>query len=184
MLEILVRALLPHVDLFLTETMSCVAEALAACDAVRGTGKPIWVSFNLSEIQDPQPRLRSNELVTDAVAAAVEAGAEAILFNCSPPEVIGPAVDAAYALLGPHGPLIGVYANAFHKDVPRTGSNKVIRPLRQDISTEHFHAWALDWHRRGASIIGGCCGIGPEHISTLRAAASNLEDQPATGPTS
>jgi len=31
-------------------------------------------------------------------------------------------------------------------------------------------AWARDWVARGAGIVGGCCGIGPEHIAELRAA--------------
>ena len=29
---------------------------------------------------------------------------------------------------------------------------------------------ARDWVARGADIVGGCCGIGPEHITALRAA--------------
>eukprot|EP01034_Spumella_vulgaris_P027183 gene27183-33869_t len=27
--------------------------------------------------------------------------------------------------------------------------------------------WAADWQKRGASHLGGCCGIGPEHIAVL-----------------
>ena len=29
---------------------------------------------------------------------------------------------------------------------------------------------ARGWRRRGVQIIGGCCGIGPEHIEALNAA--------------
>ena len=170
MLGVLVRALEPHVDLFLAETMGCIAEALVACEAVRGAGKPIWVSFTLRE-RPGQPCLRSNETVADAVAAAVGAGAAAILFNCSPPEVMGAAVDVARDILGADGPSIGVYANAFPETDSRTGSNEVISQLREDITPERYHAWAVDWRRRGASLIGGCCGIGPEHICALRSPA-------------
>ena len=180
MLDVLAGALLPHVDLFLAETMSCAAEALAACDAVRGTGKPVWVSFTLSG-RAGLPCLRSNEPVRDAVAAAVGAGAEAILFNCSPPEAMGAAVDVARAVLGPDGVLIGVYANAFQEHDDRASANEAVSPLREDMSPERYRAWADDWLGRGASLIGGCCGIGPEHIRALRSAASRPNGNLAKG---
>ena len=122
MLDKLVSGLLPHVDLFLAETTSCVAEALAACNAVRRTSKPIWVSFTLAE-QSGLPLLRSNEAVTDAVAAA-SARTAAILFNRSPPEVMGEALEAAGAVLDPDGPPVGVYANAFAES--RSGASATL----------------------------------------------------------
>ncbi|WP_147478044.1 homocysteine S-methyltransferase family protein, partial [Pseudomonas syringae group genomosp. 3] len=30
-----------------------------------------------------------------------------------------------------------------------------------------YQQWAADWVKRGATHIGGCCGIGPEHIAVL-----------------
>ncbi|MBV8400103.1 MAG: homocysteine S-methyltransferase family protein [Acetobacteraceae bacterium] len=32
----------------------------------------------------------------------------------------------------------------------------------------YTRAFAKAWHQNGASILGGCCGIGPEHIHALR----------------
>ncbi len=174
MLGLLASALLPYADLFLAETMSCAAEALAACEAVRGLGKPVWVSFTLSETPAP-PRLRSNEPVADAVAAVAAAGAASILFNCSPPEIMGAAIDAARAALGQAALPIGVYANAFAQSDTRAGSNEAISQLRDDMTPERYQAWADDWRRRGASLIGGCCGIGPEHICALSPAASGSQ---------
>ena len=170
MLGLLVDALRPHVDLFLAETMSCVAEALAACRAVQGSGRPIWVSFTLAERPGP-PRLRSEEKVGDAVAAAAQAGAAAILFNCSPPEVMGAALDVARAALGAGGPPLGVYANAFPEDDGEAAANEGISAVRPDLTPDRYAGWAADWRRRGATLIGGCCGIGPEHIHALSADA-------------
>ena len=167
MLAILAGALLPHVDLFLAETMSSIAEAIAACDAVRETGKPIWVSYTLAP-SDGRPRLRSGEAVAEAVSAAAAAGAAAILFNCSPPEVMGAAIDAACAVLGPAGLPVGVYANAFHEHDGDVAANEGISPLRADVSPRRYCDWMRDWRWRGASLIGGCCGIGPDHIAVLR----------------
>jgi S-methylmethionine-dependent homocysteine/selenocysteine methylase len=41
--------------------------------------------------------------------------------------------------------------------------------LRDDLDPEGYLEFARDWVARGATIIGGCCGIGPEHIAALRA---------------
>lgn len=166
MLDLLTRALLPHVDLFLAETMSCIAEALAALRAVRPTAKPAWISFTLAASDGP-PCLRSGEPVPEAVATAAGQGAAAIVFNCSPPEIMGAAVEAARAILGPAGPAIGVYANAFPENAANA-ANATVTKLREDISPARYADWWLDWRRRGASFIGCCCCIGPEHIRHLR----------------
>ena len=40
-------------------------------------------------------------------------------------------------------------------------------PLREDLDPPGYLQWAADWQKRGASHLGGCCGIGPEHIAVL-----------------
>ncbi|AOO80345.1 homocysteine S-methyltransferase family protein [Bosea vaviloviae] len=169
MLDHLVEALLPHVDLFLAETQSCIAEALAACAAVVPTGRPIWVSFTLQddEINRTEARLRSGEAVADAVAAIRQAGAQAVLFNCSRPEVMGPAVDIAAQVLGDSDIAVGVYANAFPEKTGEAAANEGISALREDVAPQRYLGWAQDWRRRGARIIGGCCGIGPDYICAI-----------------
>ncbi|POR49314.1 homocysteine S-methyltransferase family protein [Bosea psychrotolerans] len=169
MLDRLVQALLPHVDLFLAETQSCIAEALAACAAVAPTGRPIWVSFTLQddEINRTEARLRSGEAVADAIAAVRQAGAQAVLFNCSRPEVMGPAVDIAAQVLGGSDIAIGVYANAFPEKTGEAAANEGISALREDVAPQRYLGWAQDWRRRGARIIGGCCGIGPDYICAI-----------------
>ncbi|MEI8642257.1 homocysteine S-methyltransferase family protein [Pseudoalteromonas sp. Hal099] len=39
--------------------------------------------------------------------------------------------------------------------------------VRKDLTPLSYLQWAKQWQQQGASIIGGCCGIGPEHIATL-----------------
>lgn len=169
MLAILVEALLPSVDHFLAETQSCIAEALAACAAVRPTGKAIWVSFTLRDEGDESglPALRSGESVAQAVAAVRDAGAAAVLFNCSLPEVMGPAVDVARSVLGDAGLPIGVYANAFPEKTVDAAANEGLSDLRDDVGPLRYRDFGRDWRRRGARIIGGCCGIGPDVICAL-----------------
>ncbi|MCH1550186.1 MAG: homocysteine S-methyltransferase family protein, partial [Pseudomonadales bacterium] len=36
-----------------------------------------------------------------------------------------------------------------------------------EMTDEEFRAYAVIWREQGAQIIGGCCGIGPQHIRAL-----------------
>jgi homocysteine S-methyltransferase len=65
---------------------------------------------------------------------------------------------------------IGVYANAFPPvNAAVAEANAQLHAIRDDLTPAAYRSWAEDWVARGASIIGGCCGIGPEHIAALRA---------------
>lgn len=173
-LQVLIAGLSPHVDQWQAETLSTLAEARAVRLALKGDPRPLWVSFTLDdETADPAtPRLRSGEPVTEAARALHELRADAILFNCSQPEVMGAAVEAARDTLARLGsPLrIGVYANAFPPQPKEATANSGLDEVRADLTPEGYLAFARDWVKRGATIVGGCCGIGPEHIAALRGA--------------
>ncbi len=162
--------LAPHVDLFICETMSSAVEGLAAATAACATGLPVWVAWTLHE--DLSGRLRSGENVGKAAAIIEELPVSALLVNCSSPE----STSAAMGELSAFGPLpVGAYANAF-TPVPKDwtldgegeGDGKI--GLRDDLDPEAYLAFARDWREAGARIVGGCCGIGPEHIARLREA--------------
>lgn len=180
-LAMLVAALRPCVDLWLAETQSCIAEARLVRELTAGDGRPLWLSFTLRDDAAAQalgPQLRSGEPVAEAVAAAQQLGAEALLFNCSQPEAMGPAVSAATAWLARHSKSatlrIGVYANAFAAATrgaqgKEAQANVELDEIRADLTPAGYLAWVRDWIGRGARIVGGCCGIGPEHIRAIRA---------------
>ena len=166
----LVNGLAPHVDLWLAETQSSIVEARAIHAGLPKDGKPFWLSFTLKdEDTDAVPRLRSGEPVAEAAAVAAELGVQTLLFNCSQPEVIGDAIDAARATFERLGVKIhiGAYANAFPPQPEEATANDGLDPLREDLDPPGYLRWAADWQQRGASHLGGCCGIGPEHIAVL-----------------
>lgn len=170
----LVAGLAPHVDLWLIETQSSTFEALTALSAVRNHGKPIYVSYTLKD-EDGRtgpPELRSGEPVHDAVAATLAAGADAILFNCSQPEVMSAAILAARrAIDASSNPAagLGVYANAFVPEPPSDEPYAGISEIRGDLDPANYLKWVHRWVEHGATIVGGCCGIGPEHIRAISA---------------
>jgi S-methylmethionine-dependent homocysteine/selenocysteine methylase len=169
-LEVLTGALAPHVDHWLAETLSSLAEARLCATLTAPTGKALWLSFTLEdESAKDEPTLRSGESVVEAARLAQEAGAAALLFNCSQPEVMEAAVRVAGAQLGKDSAIrIGVYANAFPPMAADAEANSGLSPIRADLTPQGYAGFAAAWHAAGASIMGGCCGIGPEHIAALR----------------
>ena len=172
-LGVLVEALDPFVDVFLGETLSLVAEAEAVERAVATTGKPFWISFTLEDgpgAEHRAPALRSGESVAQAARWIAGSSAAALLFNCSRPEVMRQAVDVAAEILGESGRNIeiGVYANAFASDEDEDGAaNETLHAIRDDLSDDRYAAFACDWADRGATMIGGCCGVGASHLRGL-----------------
>lgn len=167
----LIRALSPHVDIWLAETMSLIAEPLALKAQLPDDGKPFWVSFTLEDdVPGSEPLLRSGERMADAVTALVAVGVDAILFNCCQPEVIEEAIKVANArlqVLGRPDIHLGAYANAFPPQPKEATANDGLDEIRGDLGPLDYLGWAERWRAAGANLIGGCCGIGPEHIQAL-----------------
>lgn len=68
----LLQGLAPHVDLWLAETQSSIAEVRAIHQHLPEDGRPFWVSFTLQDEEvDAVPRLRSGEPVADAIEAVI-----------------------------------------------------------------------------------------------------------------
>jgi S-methylmethionine-dependent homocysteine/selenocysteine methylase len=170
----LIQGLSPHVDLWLAETQGSLAEARFAKSMLAKDDRPFWVSFTLDDDNADlaRPKLRSGECVAAAITAMLELGASAVLFNCSQPEIMAGALDAARAVREAHGfrAQIGVYANAFPPQrEEEEAANEGLSDIRPDLTPARYAQFAKDWRQLGADIIGGCCGIGPEHIAALKA---------------
>ncbi len=149
-------------DIFLCETMASITEATSACAAALESGKPVWVALTVSDTNFGQ--LRSGESLSDAVAALTSLGADAILLNCSQPE----AINACWPQLKNTKLKIGAYANGFVSIASlHPGVTVDVLETRQDLDPQQYAKHAMEWARNGASIIGGCCEIGPAHIKAL-----------------
>lgn len=154
--------LAPHVDVIQCETVVSVAHTMALMEALDGIGKPVWMAFTVSD--EDGTMLRSGEPLADAVVAA--RGADAVLVNCSAPEVI----LAALSVLASSGKPYGAYPNGFEQisegfleDKPTVDA----LAKRRDFTPEMFADHAMSWVEHGATIIGGCCEVSPAHISEI-----------------
>ena len=170
----LIQGLSPYVDLWLIETQSLIAESTAVSKLLRTLDtehKPLWVAFTLEDSMDIDvPRLRSGETVAAAVAAMAALNVEAILFNCCQPDVIEQALDVAQTILQEKEAAhieLGAYANAFPPQPKNAAANDTLNEVRDDLTPPAYLLWAQKWQAQGATLIGGCCGIGPDHIQEL-----------------
>ncbi|NNK68050.1 MAG: homocysteine S-methyltransferase family protein [Rhodobacteraceae bacterium] len=164
----IVRAQQDDVDLFLIETMSNIEEASAALDAARETSLPVYLALSVSD--DLSNTLRSGEPLTEALAALVPRSPDGLLLNCSSPE----AITRAMPLLAATGLRFGGYANGFTSvEALAPGGTVDTLGARADMTPETYAGFARQWIAQGATIVGGCCEIGPAHIAYL---AKRLED--------
>jgi S-methylmethionine-dependent homocysteine/selenocysteine methylase len=161
------------VDLIALEMMRDVDHTVAAIEAAQATGLPVWVGFSCQRASDGRlelaPRIAETVELGDGIARSMARGGDVVAVMHSDVEVTDPALDAARARWS--GPL-AAYPHSGHFIMPHWQFDQVIGP-------EAYLEAARGWVAKGARIIGGCCGIGPEHIRLL---AEGLPKRiPATG---
>ncbi len=153
-----------YVDFFLIETMSSVDQARGALMGATAVSKPIWLSISVDD--DDGTKLRSGEPVQDILPLISEYQVEALLVNCSIPE----AISQAMPLLSTGQLPIGGYANGFTKITTafmEKGSTVEKLSAREDLAPTQYADYVGQWLQDGATIIGGCCEVGPDHIKQL-----------------
>ncbi|EML1949946.1 homocysteine S-methyltransferase family protein [Acinetobacter baumannii] len=165
--EPIINTLAPEVDFWLAETQSCLKEVETVHALLPQDGKDYWVSFTLQdEIKQEQALLRSGENMQQVADFIKQSNAKAVLFNCCQPEVILQAINEIKGLI-PESVQIGAYANAFPPQDESATANDGLDEIRKDLDAPAYLAFAKQWQQAGASLVGGCCGIGPEHIAEL-----------------
>ena len=153
-----------HVDLFLIETMSSLDQADGALRATMGQGKPVWLGMTVKD--DDGTQLRSGEAVSELPALLAQHKPDAVLINCARPEAVSAAID----IIKTFGLPFGAYANGFSqisdgflKDAPTVDALEE----RSDMGPEAYAQFVMNWVDAGATIVGGCCEIGPDHIAEI-----------------
>ncbi len=181
LIDPLVEGLAEHIDIWLGETLGSIAEATAVRNALDRAGTsatlPLWISYTLDNTghntsdntrgNTRNDLLRSGEPVADAVAAAVDLGASAVLFNCCSAETITAAIAIAVGRVG-DSVAVGGYANRFVAAHTTTGeANAQISEFRNDLDPPSYGRFVSNWLDIGATLVGGCCGMEPAHIELI-----------------
>ncbi len=156
------------VDFLLLETFGTIREARAACTAAVATDKEVVLSL----LCTPDGRLYSGEQLDDAVAAVLPLRPAGLAVNCVSARHIAVAFETLRTtFLGRTGLLdvpdtsgsfpLGVYANA------GVAGEEQNESMVRDVNPEEYAAFARQWIRAGAAIVGGCCGTTPDYIRRL-----------------
>lgn len=142
------------VDFLLVETMGTIREAFAACEAALKTGLEVVVSL----LCRPDGLLYGGESPVEAVHVLEPLGPAALSLNCVPARSLTPMVTHLRTLTDLP---LGAYGNA-----GRAGREQE-EEIVCDVPPEEYARLAREWVNAGASIVGGCCGTGIEHIRKL-----------------
>ncbi|MGF1788477.1 homocysteine S-methyltransferase family protein [Photobacterium swingsii] len=158
----------PHVDLWIAETIASLQEFEVIHSVLKNSNKDCYYSFSLQDDTEPEAKLRSGQPVKIAAALVCFTGGKGIYFNCSIPEVMEQAIKDAKEVIDHYGAdvEIGVYANNFTPIHSDHRANNTLQSMRE-LSPKDYLAFAKHWYALGATTIGGCCGIGPEHIQAI-----------------
>ena len=90
----------------------------------------------------------------------------AILLNCSTPEAISLGLPIIRSFNLP----FGGYANGFSriaKEYLTKLSTVELLDTREDLTPTKYADFVSSWVDLGATIVGGCCEVGPSHIAEL-----------------
>ncbi|MFL1429692.1 MULTISPECIES: homocysteine S-methyltransferase [unclassified Nocardiopsis] len=148
-------------DLVACETVPSAAEARALARLAGETpGVRAWLSLSCRDGErlgdgTPVRELLAEPVVVEAAAAGALV---AVGVNCTAPRFVPELVRAVAAA--------GFPAVAY----PNSGEAWDARARRWTgvSEPEEFGAAAVEWHRAGAVLVGGCCRTGPEHVRSVR----------------
>jgi methionine synthase I (cobalamin-dependent) len=157
------------VEMILLEMMYEPTRSKIALDAALATGLPVW--FDMSARRTDDGRVIAfhpfEELaLTDLLALVPETGVDAVGVMHTQSQVVGDAIDEIRSVT--NLPIAAYPDSGFFK-MPSWQFHEVISPADLE---EYF----VDWISRGATALGGCCGLTVEHV--LAAAAARDRAQP------
>ncbi len=176
-LQLLTRVFVEYPpDVILMETLSLIRENLTipAVETLLETGIPVWLSFRrcrhgVCGVYGQHWGGPEGDLFGRAARKFEQMGIGALLINCLPVDH----VPGMLPWLRDFTDLpLGVYPNLGHYLDPGWKFDERVGP-------EDYAQIALQWRQEGAQIIGGCCGVTPEHIAaTERRLAGTKAGQP------
>jgi len=157
-------------DVLACETIPSLQEASVLGELLNSVNTPAWLSFSCQNDR----LLNDGSSIAEATALfRRHPKVVAVGVNCSAPQTITALIGRIKSALP--GKAIVVYPNSGeHYDAVTKTWHGVESPLE-------CAAAARTWLEAGASIIGGCCRMGPAHIAAI---AAEMDDRRDPGETS
>ncbi len=152
-------------ELLSLEMMVDLPRMTATLDAVSTIGLPVWVGFTIGpevagdvDELDDEIELREGGPLAEAVAIArcYDCVDAMCLMHSDVRHTERGLITIRDCWDGP----VGAYAHAAHMVDGELSFEGAITP-------DAYAAYGPVWHAAGATMVGGCCGIGPSHIAAL-----------------
>jgi homocysteine S-methyltransferase len=145
-------------DVLALETIPSIAEVRVLADLLRDCRTPAWVSFSC---RDKTSICDGTDIEEAAGVFRDHPRVLAVGVNCTPPQYLPPLIKAIHNTL-PDTAIVA-YPNSGEKyDAASNTWSGTVSPL--DCATA-----ALTWISAGATLVGGCCRMGPAHIKAISA---------------
>lgn len=159
-------------DLLLLETMTLIREpaTFETVELLLETGLPVWLSFRrcrhgVCGVYGEHWGPPEGDLFGRAARRFEEQGIDALLINCLPvdhvPGMLSWLADFTDLPLGVY-PNLGYLGGSTWRFDPRVGPGE-------------YAELALAWREEGARIVGGCCGVTPEHVAAAAVALAGTK---------
>ena len=142
------------VDLIALEMITSPSFGSPALEAAAETGLPVWLGVSVEVAADGHVRIldRPHDGLGGLLDALLGSAVSAVTVMHSVIEAVEPALD----VIARHwSGTVGAY--------PHCGDYKPPEWIFGDITPEAFASASVGWAARGAQLVGGCCGIRPEH---------------------
>lgn len=147
------------VDLIALEMLRDVRQAGYAIEGAVATGLPVWAGFSCKRREDGTVVLWDEESTPLAIALEEVPLSGVSVVNVMHTLVVDTPAALAQVARGWDG-LVGAYPHAGRFVMPNW-------QFTDEISPSDFADESLRWLDAGARAVGGCCGIGPDHIKVL-----------------
>lgn len=145
-------------DLLMLEMMVDIGSLLVALEAAQTSGLPVWVGLSCKPDADGTMSLLRGGSLADALEAIKDRNVPLVSIMHTEVDYIDGCLDILRDCR--QGP-IGVYAHSarWENDVCLYDAT---------ISPADHAGRAQSWLERGVQVIGGCCGMGVDHIKALK----------------
>jgi len=149
------------VDLIMMEMMRDLDYSMWATEAAVATGLPVWMGISVQRREDGElvgfnrHEFKLAELIEPLMAAGAKV---AMVMHSSVPDT-----EEALPIVFEHwhGP-VGAY--------PESGYFTIPDWVFGEVTPAEFAIKCREWRSQGVKVLGGCCGISPEHIAAAHTA--------------
>ena len=145
-------------DLLMLEMMVDIGRMIVLLEAAQSSGLPVWVGLSCALDAHGSVQLMHGGALMEALAALEARDVPLINIMHTEVEDVGACLDVTETHW--RGP-VGVYAHSARWQGQVGVFDETIPP-------EAYAEAAEGWVSRGVQVIGGCCGLGVDHIGALR----------------